>query len=153
MTKQLIALMVFASAVLAAHIALADGPATLRSGAPIEQEQAAPPIGKVENHDQKRVRNYPEQPPTIPHKIRDYEISLNANKCLSCHSRTRTGESQAPMVSVTHFMDRDFQVLAAVSPRRYFCTQCHVIQVDAKPLVENTFVDVEELLSGAGKND
>ena len=31
-------------------------------------------------------------------------------------------KSQAPMVSITHFMDRDGQFLASVSPRRFFCT-------------------------------
>jgi cytochrome c-type protein NapB len=32
------------------------------------------------------------------------------------------------MVSITHFMDRDGQFLASVSPRRFFCTECHVPQ-------------------------
>jgi cytochrome c-type protein NapB len=40
---------------------------------------------------------------------------------------------------VTHFRDREGQELDNVSPRRYFCTQCHVPQTDAKPLVDNTF--------------
>ncbi|MEH6476108.1 MAG: nitrate reductase cytochrome c-type subunit [Sneathiella sp.] len=119
---------------------------TLRGGSAISEETNAPAMPKVENTDQRRVRNYPEQPPTIPHHIRGYEVSKNANKCLSCHARTRTGESQAPMVSVTHFMDRENQVLATVSPRRYFCNQCHVVQLDAKPLVENTFMDVEDIV-------
>jgi len=132
--------------VLASGLALAEGIANMRGGEEINVEPKAPIVKKIENKDIKRVRNYPEQPPTIPHATRDYEVTKNANKCLSCHSRTRTGESQAPMVSVTHFMDRDFQVLATISPRRYFCNQCHVTQVDAKPLIENTFVDVEHLL-------
>ena len=46
------------------------------------------------------------------------------------------------MISVTHFMNRDGQVLADVTPRRYFCTECHVPQTDAKPLVDNTFEDM-----------
>ena len=133
--------------------AVADGIATLRGGADIQKTPEAPAIGKTENKDLRRVRNYPEQPPTIPHGIRDYEVTRNANKCLSCHSRTRTGDSQAPMVSVTHFMDRDFQVLATISPRRYFCNQCHVPQLDVKPLVENTFEDVEDLLKGEAKGN
>ncbi|MEK7438145.1 MAG: nitrate reductase cytochrome c-type subunit, partial [Pseudomonadota bacterium] len=29
--------------------------------------------------------------------------------------------------------------LSEVSPARYQCTACHVPQVDAKPLVQNTF--------------
>ena len=46
------------------------------------------------------------------------------------------------MISVTHFMDRDGQVLADVTPRRYFCTECHVPQSDARPPVPNTFTDM-----------
>lgn len=30
--------------------------------------------------------SYVYQPPLIPHTIRNYEVSLNANKCLACHS-------------------------------------------------------------------
>ncbi len=130
----------------------ADDVITFRDGVAIDSEIKAPVMPKVENTDEKRVRNYPEQPPTIPHHIRSYEISTNANKCLSCHSRKRTGESQAPMISVTHFMDRDYQVLATVSPRRYFCNQCHVTQADTKPLVENMFIDVEDLLKDEKDN-
>ena len=61
--------------------------------------------------------------------------------------RQYTEQSQAPMISVTHFMDRDGQVLAAVSPRRYFCTQCHVAQTEAQPLVANTFQDIDSCSS------
>ena len=43
------------------------------------------------------------------------------------------------MVSVTHYMDRDGNFLADVSPRRYFCEQCHVVQTDANPLLANEF--------------
>ena len=44
------------------------------------------------------------------------------------------------------YMDRDGQVLAAVSPRRYFCTQCHVTQQEVKPLVGNAFRNIDQLL-------
>ena len=86
------------------------------------------------------------QPPVIPHKSIHYQVDLKVNTCLSCHSRKRTQESQAPMISVTHFMDRDGNFLADVSPRWYFCRQCHVSQVERKPLVKNDFIDVDELL-------
>lgn len=126
---------------------LAEEPiATLRS-AEIQTEKQAPRMGRVENTDLKQVRNYPEQPPLIPHKVRGYQVDKNSNRCLTCHSRTGVEQSQAPMVSVTHFMDRDNQVRATVSARRYFCNQCHVVQTDAKPLVENTFVDVDTLIN------
>ena len=47
--------------------------------------------------------------------------------------------------SQTHFADRESNVMANVAARRYFCTQCHVPQVDAKPLVENTFEPVQNI--------
>jgi cytochrome c-type protein NapB len=58
----------------------------------------------------------------------------------------RNEEFGAPMVSATHYMDRDSNFLAEISPRRYFCTQCHVVQTDARPPVDNRFVDVYELV-------
>ena len=124
-----------------------DQMATLR-GAEIATEPGAPTMPKVEDKDLKRARNYPEQPPTIPHKIRGYQVDLNTNRCMTCHSRVAVEQSQAPMVSVTHFMDRDGQVRAVVSPRRYFCLQCHVPQTDARPLVGNTFKDVDTVIKG-----
>ena len=85
------------------------------------------------------TRDYVQQPPLIPHKIDGYNIDLNSNKCLTCHSWKNYQKARATKISQTHFENRDMAVLANVSARRYFCTQCHVPQVDAKPLVENTF--------------
>lgn len=119
--------------------------ATLRKAAVIENPE--PPVMRPQgNSDLRQVRNYPEQPPVIPHKIEGYQVDANFNKCLTCHSRTAIEESQAPMVSITHFMDRDGQFLASVSPRRYFCNQCHVPQHEVKDPVENTFVDIDSVL-------
>src|SRR5690349_24722524 len=118
----------------------ADAP-RLRGPLPFTAETAAPPIAADITDDKRRVRNYPDQPPVIPHAIRDYQIDLNGNKCLSCHSCKAVEVSQAPMISVTHFMDRDGEILAAISPRRYFCTQCHVPQTAADPPVPNLFQD------------
>lgn len=116
------------------------------------EEVAPPPIFKEVNDDKRRARNYPEQPPVIPHNIRDYPVTLNANKCLTCHTREFTAQSQAPMISITHFMDREGQVLATVTPRRYFCTQCHVTQSEAPDLVENQFMPIEEILKAFREN-
>ncbi|WP_424984792.1 nitrate reductase cytochrome c-type subunit [Microbulbifer sp. S227A] len=132
---------------IAGTIAVADNQvATLRPDVPLDQDGEASQIPGVVNTDIRQVRNYPDQPPLIPHKIDNYQIDVNANKCLTCHSRTAVDVSQAPMVSVTHFMNREGQTLATVTPRRYFCTQCHVVQHDARPLVENSFVDVDRVL-------
>ncbi len=127
-------------------LAAQEGIATMRKGTPLGDEAAAPIMPKVSNKDLRRTRNYPEQPPTIPHSIRDYQVDLRSNTCLACHSRKQTAETQAPMVSVTHYMDRDGQFLATVASRRYFCLQCHVPQLEARPLVENEFVDIDTLL-------
>jgi nitrate reductase cytochrome c-type subunit len=119
----------------------------LRGNTPLQEVGPAPRLLPQENTDIREVRSYPEQPPIIPHTIEAYQLDANVNQCLSCHARSRTGESQAPMVSITHFMDRDGQFLASVSPRRYFCVQCHVPQHRVKVPVANRFIDVDTLLS------
>ncbi|WP_456716970.1 nitrate reductase cytochrome c-type subunit [Bradyrhizobium sp. USDA 4353] len=120
---------------------------SLRGPTPLNDEGPAPPMQPTKNTAEKEVRNYPEQPPVIPHSIDGYQVDMQGNKCLSCHARARTAESKAPMLSITHFMDRDGQFLASVSPRRYFCTQCHVPQSVATPPVSNDFVDIDTVLS------
>jgi cytochrome c-type protein NapB len=109
----------------------------------------APALARPVIDDKRLMRNYPEQPPIIPHAIENYQLTLKTNRCLDCHRRQFTEGSGAPMISVTHFMDRDGQVLADVTPRRYFCTACHVQQNDAQPLVASTFKDM--LLVGPEK--
>ena len=148
--SSLVLALLLAVATAAASTAIAAGIsendlATLR-GAAIIDNPKAPVMRPQGNTDLRKVRNYPEQPPIIPHKIEGYQVDANVNKCLTCHSRTAIEDSQAPMVSVTHFMDRDGQFLTSVSPRRYFCNQCHVPQHEVKRPVENTFIDVDSLL-------
>jgi nitrate reductase (cytochrome), electron transfer subunit len=144
--------------VLLLAIALAAGSSSLlaqslnsglRGPTPLDQEGPAAPMTPMRNTAEKEPRNYPEQPPVIPHAIDGYQVDLNGNKCLSCHARARIAESQAPMVSITHFMDRDGQFLASISPRRFFCTECHVPQNTANPPVSNDFTDIDTLLSRA----
>ncbi len=120
--------------------------ATLRHGVPLDEEGPAPPIPPVENTDRKRERSYPMQAPTIPHKIDNYQVDRYGHKCMTCHARGRVEASQAPMISVTHFMDRDGNFLATLSPRRYFCNQCHVPQHEVSLPVQNRFQDAEQLI-------
>jgi len=103
-------------------------------------EDSPAPEQKIYNKDGEPIaRDYVQQPPLIPHKIDNYQVNLKSNKCLSCHSWKHYREAGATKISQTHFEDRESNVLANVSARRYFCTQCHVPQVNAKPLVDNTF--------------
>ena len=118
----------------------------MRGPTAIADEPKPPPLGNPENKDVRRERSYSMQPPTIPHKIDNYQIDKNVNACLSCHSRGRAPLTQAVAVSVSHYMDRDGNFLSEISPRRYFCEQCHVAQVDARPLVENRFEDVDQII-------
>ena len=124
----------------------ADEIATLRDGIAIDEQAATATMPKTVDSPIRAQRNYPMQPPTIPHDTRGYELNLRVNKCMSCHARVRTEESQAPMISVTHYMDGDGNFLAELTPRRYFCTQCHINQTTARPLIDNTFEDMDELL-------
>jgi cytochrome c-type protein NapB len=103
------------------------------------------PIPRWTVDDVRQMRAYPDQPPVIPHSIEGYQLSVNTNRCLSCHKREFTQGSGAPMISVTHYITREGQMLADVSPRRYFCTACHVPQADVAPLIGNTFVDMSDL--------
>lgn len=151
-------LLLFALPALAADVNYpldAPAPDGRRPGGTIAEDRPAPPLAADENKDIRRERAYPEQPPTIPHTIAGYRIDTNSNKCLSCHSRANSARVQAPMISITHYMDRDSQALAAVAPRRYFCVQCHVPQKDVQPLVGNTFEDIDKILqrdAAAGKS-
>jgi cytochrome c-type protein NapB len=149
-------LRLFAAAALVAAfstIVMAQTFSALRGATPLNQEGPPPPLTPEQNSSVREPRNYPEQPPVIPHSTEGYEISANANKCLSCHARTRVRESQAPMISITHFTDRDGQFLASISPRRYFCTQCHVPQHNVRVPVENDFVDIDSLLKRGGPGE
>lgn len=125
-----------------------DAPALdgVRPGGTLSREFSPPQIPRELVQGRRSPRNYPEQPPTIPHSIRDCQVDKNFNQCLSCHSRGRSPETGAPMVSITHFLDRDNQALAAVSPRRYFCLQCHVEQHDVPRAVENDFQSIDTVL-------
>ena len=118
----------------------------LRRHVPITTEITPLAMAEVENFDIRRGRAYPMQPPTIPHSIDGYQVDLNSNRCMLCHARSTAAQFQAPEVSVTHYMDRDDQFLAEISPRRYFCVQCHVVQTDAQPLVANGFRDIDSML-------
>lgn len=132
---------------LAGTVAAQQSLTGLRGTAPLAENGEAPRLPATEETDIRRVRSYPEQPPTIPHRIDSYQLNKDANKCLACHARSRVSESGAPMISVTHFMDRDGQFLATISPRRYFCNQCHVAQADVPEYLGNTFVDIDNLLA------
>jgi nitrate reductase (cytochrome), electron transfer subunit len=139
------ALVLIAAGVLAQQAPRLTGPADPMA------EQPAPPLAGTETFDVRPMRAYPEQPPIIPHSIEGYQLTLATNRCLECHRREYTQLVGAPMISFTHFMDRDGQMLADVAPRRYLCTACHVQQTEARPLVDNTYRDMLLLAPQGGE--
>ncbi len=118
---------------------------SLRGATPIEGGAVEPEVQTWQPDREPIDRDFVQQPPLIPHQIDGYQVNLKFNKCLSCHSWANYKQAKATKISQTHFSDRDGDVHANVAARRYFCTQCHVPQVDAKPLVENTFKPVEAI--------
>lgn len=127
-----------ASATLAGRV-YAEQPMSLRGAELIDETSRLTEMKKYQKDGVVITRDYIQQPPLIPHKIDGYQITAKYNKCLTCHSWNNYKQSGATKISQTHFEDREKNVLANVSARRYFCVQCHVPQVTAAPLVENTF--------------
>ena len=118
---------------------------SLRGDHAIESPSEKPQITRWQEDKEPIPRDFIQQPPLIPHSIEGYRINLKFNKCLTCHSWANYKKAKATKISQTHFEDRQGQVLANVSPRRYFCPQCHVSQVDEKPLVANEFEPVQAI--------
>jgi cytochrome c-type protein NapB len=139
MIRKLSMLLVLIGSVGVAMQAMSADVVSLRGHASLDVDSGTPDQKYYAKDGEPIERDYVQQPPLIPHKIDNYKINLKSNKCLSCHSWKNYREANATKISQTHFEDRDANVLANISARRYFCTQCHVPQVGAKPLVENTF--------------
>ena len=137
MKKQALISAIAASALFAvASLSTAQEVQSLRT-TPVDEANV---VEDVFQQDKQRFgRNYRQQPPLIPHSIEQYQIDLKANQCLRCHDWSTAGERNAPTLSMTHYLDRDGNQLDRVAGTRWFCNQCHVPQVDAPALVDNTF--------------
>lgn len=119
---------------------------SLRGDHPLN-ENPKDPVPKKWQRDQAPIkRDFVQQPPLVPHSIEGYVINTKSNKCLTCHSWANYKDKGATKISLTHFSDRDGHDLATVSARRYFCTQCHVPQVEGKPLVGNDFKPMKSIM-------
>ena len=85
-------------------------------------------------------------PPQIPHRVEMYlPIVAADNQCLDCHdtpkyidqpkNMDRSKKNKSPM-SRDHYASNDLETVAGA---RFTCTQCHVPQSNAAPLVDSTF--------------
>ncbi|MCP4271498.1 MAG: nitrate reductase cytochrome c-type subunit [Gammaproteobacteria bacterium] len=118
---------------------------SLRGETQLAEGQNAEDLKKVAKTQDAIERGFLHQPPLINHKIDKYQVNLKTNKCLSCHGWKNYRKEKATKISLTHFETRDGEVLSNVSPRRYFCSQCHAPQTDGEPLIDNVFSTVGEL--------
>ena len=100
----------------------------------------APPPERQAITAKPKLRDYPQQPPLIPHNVQGLLIQTRVNMCLACHARQTEKRSNSAKIPDSHFLDRvGTKTEDTVAPRRWFCTQCHVPQIDAPPLVANTY--------------
>ncbi|MCH3752596.1 nitrate reductase cytochrome c-type subunit [Campylobacter coli] len=87
-------------------------------------------------------RSFENAPPLISHTIEDMlPITKDNNTCLSCHDKAIATDVGATPLPASHYYDfRTNKTTGdAISDSRFNCTQCHVPQSDAKPLVGNSF--------------
>jgi len=108
-------------------------------GAAIEKMSAPPARQKIDVVEGGIECTFEQQPPLIPHKIENYRLNLRQHGCLLCHSKVRAEQENTKPPSASHFVDRDSNKLGKISSRRYFCIQCHAVQIKGEPLVGNTF--------------
>jgi cytochrome c-type protein NapB len=118
---------------------------SLRGDVPLTLAAPAPDAAHQNTDPSTLGRAYRQQPPLIPHRIEGYQITTKVNKCMSCHDWPYNIEEQAPKISETHYVDRNGVALDRVSGNRWFCTQCHVPQANARALVDNTFKSAIEV--------
>ena len=71
------------------------GQASLRGLTELDETRPADAFKQIPKDRSPYASAYVYQPPLIPHQIRHYELSTNANKCLSCHSFKNSRESGA----------------------------------------------------------
>lgn len=90
-------------------------------------------------------RTFVGQPPMVPHSIEKYvPLTIEENACIECHQTLEIRGQKIPQIGTSHF-SKTVKTKAgapALEMSRFQCDNCHVPQVDAKPLVESHFVGV-----------
>jgi nitrate reductase (cytochrome), electron transfer subunit len=119
---------------------------SLRGAQPIDKVNSKAEFKKWQPDRDTIPRAYIQQPPLVPHSVDKYTINLKVNKCMDCHSWNNYKEAKATKIGRSHFKDRDGNDSGDLDGSRYFCSQCHTPQVDAKPLVENTFKPMANMI-------
>ena len=130
---------VFAITVLFSTAGIAGEVESLRGATALDESSEEPARMRYLDEQERYAKDYEEQPPLVPHPTEKYAINLGENRCLECHGWADYEEAGATKVSASHFPDGVGGDAVPIAGKRYFCNQCHVAQVDAEPLVENTY--------------
>jgi cytochrome c-type protein NapB len=117
----------------------ADEVKSLRGATEIDESSVEPTSKDWQENQGPIAREFVQQPPLAPHSIDEFNIDLDSNMCLVCHSQATYLSAGATKISDTHFAEPGEGAQAEVAGQRYFCKQCHVSQRSAEPLVENSF--------------
>ena len=115
-----------------------EGPGGVRAAGSIAETLPAPPMSERPAR-QSVPRAWPQQPPVIPHEIRDYQMDRRHNRCLDCHQGAGPELTGATAISATHYINRDGEALDRLAGARHFCTLCHVPQRPVSLLTESRF--------------
>jgi len=112
-------------------------------------ESAAMPVrgeilSKEPGESTKIERAFENSPPLIPHDITGMlpiERHDTGNICMGCHMPEEAGGSGATPIPGSHLVDLGTakDLGGKLHGSRYNCMQCHVIQTEVSPAVENLF--------------
>ncbi len=130
---------------LAVSCAMQPPTQSLRGDVAMQANNVAPPETMPAKPAKKLFpRTFEGQVPLIAHKVQvdaeKYTISITKNGCLGCHDKPNYKKEEAPVTSKTHYTAADGTEQETLVGKWYFCTQCHVVQMEVAPIVENTFV-------------
>ncbi len=103
---------------------------------------AGEPTKKEPGVSTKFERSFENSPPLIPHDISGMlPIALTENLCMGCHMPEEAGGSGATPIPKSHLVNLTTgkDLGGKLDGSRYNCMQCHVIQTELTPAVQNIF--------------
>lgn len=137
--------MALLGALILAGTANAAGVDDLRKGNPIPETNKKSGAYRVQEDTGRYQRDFPTQPPLVPHEVAKYQVDKNINECLECHGMETYIEENATKLSQTHYVGREGNhQMSSPDGGRWNCNQCHVPQTDADPLVDSGFPSLSD---------
>ncbi len=102
------------------------------------------PLTKEAGESARIERAFENSPPLIPHDITGMlpiRLPDTDNLCLDCHMPEEAVSMGATPIPNSHFVDFDTgrDLHGELDGGRYNCMQCHVVQTELTPAVQNLF--------------